>query len=169
MLKNNKKISGFTLIEMVVVIAVIGVLMTIAFRGTAAIQGSARDVKRVKALNDMKAFLEQYYVQNGYYPNYNTNCDPNATQGANGAGVRWFDVATDLSGAGIVDAAGDIANDPTKAHQYCYVSNAATNSTDYRIGTVMERSRPSDNNATNVGSGTMCNATAGNKVYCQKP
>ncbi len=166
MFNNVKKISGFTLIEMVVVIAVIGVLMTIAFRGTAAIQGSARDVKRVKALNDMRAFLEQYYTQNGSYPNHDTDCVPSNAQGSPN---RWSDLATDLANAGIVDAASDIANDPTKAHQYCYVSNASSNSTDYRISAVMERARPSDNVSTNVGSGTACNATASSKTYCQKP
>ncbi len=171
MSKNNiKKISGFTLIEMVVVIAVIGVLMTIAFRGTAAIQGSARDVKRVKNMNDMKAFLEQYYAANGTYPKGTGNafevaCDPD-TDAPAFASSRWGILAANLESEKIVDTATDIANDPTKSNQYCYVVNST--GTSYRLSAIMERKVPTDDVTTDAGNSAGCTSTT-NNAYCVKP
>lgn len=165
MKKKGTKLGGFTLIEMVVVIAVIGVLMTLAFRGTGAIQGGARDVKRVKTLNDMKAFLEQYYTAEGKYPDFTTTCDPDEPQAANN---RWALVAGELAAKGIVDDATDISDDPTKANQFCY--SASTGGTSYRMSTILERSIPKDHVVSAGGiSITGCVANTTTKYYCVKP
>jgi len=166
--KKNAKISGFTLIEMVVVIGVIGVLMTLAFRGTATIQGGARDVKRVKTLNDMKAFLEQYYASEGKYPEtgFTTTCNPDDTQTATN---RWALVAGELVTKRIIDKATDIADDPTKANQLCY--SAAVGGTSYRMTAILERSVPKDH-VTDTGGITItgCQANAADTTYyCTKP
>lgn len=165
--KTNVRIGGFTLIEMVVVIAVIGVLMTLAFRGTGAIQAGARDVKRVKTLNDMKAFLEQYYASEGKYPEtgFTTGCDPDGAQGADN---RWVLVVGELVNKGIIDEVTDIADDPTKANQLCY--SAAAGGTSYRMTAILERNIPKDH-VTDAGSITItgCQANTNTKYYCTKP
>lgn len=172
--KTNVRIGGFTLIEMVVVIGVIGVLMTLAFRGTATIQAGARDVKRVKTLNDTKALLEQYYAAEGRYPKLDTTCNPNSTQ--TGA-TRWNDLATELKAKGIIEDVKDLQNDPTIAQQYCYSSTAEGEA--YRMTVWMERSVPKDHvesasvtvgGATKTIAITGCVAnTATTRYYCVKP
>lgn len=170
MKKINSKISGFTLIEMVVVIAVIGVLMTIAFRGTSAIQGGARDVKRVKSLNDMKALLEQYYAAEGKYPTPAvTTCDLTQAQNATFTSDNWGSLAAKLEETKIIDRAGDLQNDPTKARQYCYFVNSS--GTDYRMAVRMERKVPADTvpDAT-TSITTLCGTgTPSTENFCVKP
>ena len=167
MKKTNSKIGGFTLIEMVVVIAVIGVLMTIAFRGTAAIQGGARDVKRVKALNDMKALLEQYYAANGEYPDSdNASCDP-AANGQRSGTVGWPKAISDLVTSKVIEVATDIQNDPSTSKQYCYSSS--TDKQTYRLGAMMERKVPADtvSDAATTALLTKCGTIS--TYYCVKP
>lgn len=59
---------GFTLIELMVVIAVIAILATIALFGLGKAQASARDVSRQQVMNGVRAALEKYYGDKGYYP-----------------------------------------------------------------------------------------------------
>jgi len=74
---NNK--SGFTLIELIVVIGIIGVLATLGIGSYSNIQKSARDSKRYSDLRELKVALLQYFAENGKYP---------TTAG------RWFTVCT---------------------------------------------------------------------------
>ncbi len=60
---------GFTLIELMVVIAVVAILSTLAFLGVRSAQASARDASREKMVNTVRAKLEQYYVDNKSYLN----------------------------------------------------------------------------------------------------
>ena len=68
MIKLPKLRSGFTLIELMVVITVIAVLSTIALFGIGKAQASARDVKRASTLNGIQTALERYYADNQQYP-----------------------------------------------------------------------------------------------------
>lgn len=165
--KTNVRIGGFTLIEMVVVIGVIGVLMTLAFRGTATIQAGARDVKRVKTLNDTKALLEQYYAANGEYPDSNNvSCDP-ATNGQRSGTTGWPKAVDALVTSKIIEVNTDIQNDPSTSKQYCYSSS--TDKQTYRLGAAMERKVPSDtvSDAATTTLLTKCGTTA--TYYCVKP
>jgi len=62
----NKK--GFTLVELVVVIAVIGILATISVLGFSKYQSDARDARRDASTHAIAEALEKYYDQNGEYP-----------------------------------------------------------------------------------------------------
>jgi prepilin-type N-terminal cleavage/methylation domain-containing protein len=59
---------GFTLIELMIVIAVIGILAAIALVGLGQAQKAARDVQRKDYLNGIRTALECYYGVMGGYP-----------------------------------------------------------------------------------------------------
>jgi len=59
---------GFTLIEIMVVILILGLLATIVVQ---SLRGAADKAKRVKAQADLaeyKTALDRFYLDNGYYP-----------------------------------------------------------------------------------------------------
>ncbi len=59
---------GFTLIEMLVVIAIISILIGIGINTFTIAQKKARDAQRQAALADLKKALEAYYIDHGSYP-----------------------------------------------------------------------------------------------------
>jgi general secretion pathway protein G len=59
---------GFTLIEIMVVILILGLLATIVVQ---SLRGAADKAKKVKAqadLSEFKTALDRFYLDNGYYP-----------------------------------------------------------------------------------------------------
>lgn len=59
---------GFTLIEIMVVILILGLLATIVVQ---SLRGATDKAKRVKAqadLHELQTALDRYYLDNGYYP-----------------------------------------------------------------------------------------------------
>ncbi|GEM_PF-357962 len=65
-LKNTKR--GFTLIEILVVIAIIGILSSVVLASLAVSRAKARDARRIADLEEVKKALELYYDSNGEYP-----------------------------------------------------------------------------------------------------
>lgn len=64
----NKFRSGFTMVEILVVIAVIGILATVTFMGFGRYQADTRDSTRADKATILAEALEKYYDQNGEYP-----------------------------------------------------------------------------------------------------
>lgn len=71
LLYNTKKIKGFTVVELLVTISIIGILSTITFASFSQAQKKARITKRVSDLKQMQVALEYYYAVNRSYPNSN--------------------------------------------------------------------------------------------------
>ncbi len=65
-MKNNKK--GFTLIELVIIIAVLAVIAAIAIPTTTKIIGQANDKTDKANFALAQAAMEQYYSENSSYP-----------------------------------------------------------------------------------------------------
>ena len=59
---------GFTLIELMVVIAIIGILSSIIVAGLNGAREGARDAERISDINNIALALALYYSDNGYYP-----------------------------------------------------------------------------------------------------
>lgn len=66
-MKTSKQ-KGFTLVELLIVIAIIGILMSLALAGMRFAQRRARDLQRENAIRNLSTALEAYYVDNRAYP-----------------------------------------------------------------------------------------------------
>lgn len=66
MLKNNKK--GFTIIELLIVIAIIGLLATISMVALNGARQKSRDAKRIADIRQIQTALELYFNDQNYYP-----------------------------------------------------------------------------------------------------
>ncbi|MEI8339184.1 MAG: prepilin-type N-terminal cleavage/methylation domain-containing protein [bacterium] len=66
--QRQKSTAGFTLVEMVVVIAIIGIMTTIVVSSISGNKSRARDDKRVGDIKNMQLALEFFYLKNKTYP-----------------------------------------------------------------------------------------------------
>ena len=71
----KKKNGGFTLIEMLVVLTIIGIIFTIVITSLSHARIKSRDQKRVADMQHILVALELYKEKNGAYPGL---CSPNS-------------------------------------------------------------------------------------------
>ena len=69
-MKINKKQQGFTIVELLIVIVVIGILAALVITTYTGIQAKARNSKRQTDIQSVQTQLEAYFAQNGHYPSY---------------------------------------------------------------------------------------------------
>lgn len=94
---------GFTLVELLIVIAIIGVLATIVTVSLGSSQQRARDAQRKSDLKQIANALEIYFNNNAGYPNDNSGAITGTSWG--GAWSSYMRV---------------VPADPTATPQYCY-------------------------------------------------
>ncbi len=76
MISLKKRQSGFTIVELLIVIVVIAILATLVIVTFTGIQQKARDSQRQTDINAVDSQLEAFYAQNGYYPTYTDLISP---------------------------------------------------------------------------------------------
>ena len=76
----RKTTSGFTIIELVVTIVVIGILATIGTISLNVVQAKTRDSQRASQIDIIADALESYYLKNGEYPSCGTMVKTNLTE-----------------------------------------------------------------------------------------
>ena len=67
-MKKIKKNLGFSLIELLVVISIIGVLTAVLMMNLVGARERARDSQKIQDLNNLKSALRMYYNDNQTYP-----------------------------------------------------------------------------------------------------
>lgn len=75
----KKTTSGFTIVEIIVVIVIIGVLAAITILSYDRIESHKRDVQRVSKTTVLATALEKYYDENNEYPSCSAVSGPAAT------------------------------------------------------------------------------------------
>lgn len=94
--KFGKKEVGFTLIEMLVVIAIIGVLSGILLLGVKTYKMRARDAQRISDLNKIVGALELYYTDHHYFPPAACGYDCASARSYSYDATSWNALATAL-------------------------------------------------------------------------
>ncbi len=123
---------GFTLIEILIVVAIIAILASIVIVGLGPAQQSGRDARRLSDIQGIQNGLELYYQKCGFYPNAidNTTACPGDTSN------DFPGMVTAVVGSGVIASASNIPNDPSYPHQsYFYGSPDGTS---YTLGATLE-------------------------------
>lgn len=89
-----KRLRGFTLVELIVVIAIIGILASIAVIGFSRYQTDTRDARRASSANVIAEGLEKYYAANGEYPGCSQLTQPSDTVTGNTGVLSGLDAGT---------------------------------------------------------------------------
>lgn len=157
-MKNKFSQRGFTLIEMLVVIGIVGLLASVVLVGLGNARKSGRDAKRISDLRSIQTGLEGYYNQCGFYPGTAT-C---AAAPASTAVENYTGLAAALAPLG----APAVPNDPDPAKSYKYASNGQS----YVLQAVLETHDnvlASDTDGTAVLGIIDCGTTgAAEREYC---
>lgn len=70
---SSSKQTGFTVVEMIVVVVVIGILAAISLVSYTTVQQRARDAQRTTDVMEVQKALEKYHAANGIYPSVGTD------------------------------------------------------------------------------------------------
>ncbi len=142
--KLKKAQAGFTIIELLIVIAIIAILAGLVLNNFQGAQAKARDTQRVTDVNNVHTKLEEYYNDNNGYPNTFTaatfpGIDGDSLKDPKGTAITINAVVADATAAAAVtapDGSGSTA-------QYQYVpfgaSGCTTACTGYVLRTYVEK------------------------------
>lgn len=128
---------GFTLVELLVVIAVIGILATLLLLQLGTARAKARDASRIAHVNQVRTAVEFYFDDNAKYLDTNTM---NAV-GSSLAPKYLQKIPVDPLAASCVDAAGLFVYDARisgAAQCYGYAWDPAANPVRYQIWAELE-------------------------------
>ncbi len=148
---------GFTLIEILIVIAIIAVLASAVLIGLGPVQRQGRDARRISDLRQTQNALELYYSKCGYYPGTTQASSPCSGFVQISA---WSDLTNALTGSNI--GVPQIPNDPTAGKNYFYGTDSA--GTQYVIGATLED--PNNPAFQNSAQGTIFGVNCTAPVYC---
>ncbi len=148
---------GFTLIEILIVTAIIALMASSVLVGFAPAQRQGRDARRIADLRQAQNALELYYSKCGYYPGGAQAASPcgNFSQISS-----WTNLSTALTGSNI--GVSRIPNDPSSGKNYLYGTDSIGSS--YVVAATLEDANSSA--LRNGVAGTIFGVACTGKVYC---
>jgi prepilin-type N-terminal cleavage/methylation domain-containing protein len=171
MTMNERK--GFTLIEILIVVAIIAILASVVLVGLGPTQQAGRDARRISDLHEVQNGLELFYNKCGYYPGTGTGGACGSAQVAGGTDVAAYtSMSTALTALGV--GVSSVPNDPSNAapHQYSFATDGAS-ATVYVLGAVLENpagsvftSYSAPVTTANKPAAMTCTPTAAVGYYC---
>jgi len=120
-----KKQKGFTLVELLIVIIIIGILATLVIVTFTGVQAKARDSKRQTSIEAVDSHLEAFYAENGYYPTVIDLQDITASTGWVATNMKGLDPAalsdpnsTPTATAATITGAAPVTSPATYVYSY---------------------------------------------------
>ena len=150
------KRSGFTLVEILIVVAIIATLASVALVGLGPVQRNGRDTRRVSDLRQVQNGVELYYAKCGYYPGA-------AQSGSDCTGFSvassWSGLSAALTGSSL--GISKVPNDPRAGDSYEYGSGSGSS---YVLGATLENAGSAQlrDDVDGTVEGVDCN----DPVYC---
>lgn len=130
--KKNKSQAGFTLMEILIVMAIIGILAVLGIGSFQTAQKKGRDSKRKAEIDQMGKALEIYYTDKGSYPLASSG---HKIIGCGGSECEWGDAFQDnVTGTVYMIA---LPDDPINSLDYYYESDGSY----YRLYARMENNK----------------------------
>ncbi len=123
---------GFTLIEILIVVAIIAILASSVLVGFGPAQKQGRDARRVSDLRQVQNALELYYAKCGYYPGGVQAAVPCSSTFT--ATTDWPGLAAAVKGSTI--GINNFPNDPSANKTYSYATDGTGSS--YVVKAVFE-------------------------------
>lgn len=159
MINKNKK--GFTLVELLVVISIIGLLSTIAVVSLGSARAKARDTKRIADVKQITTALEQYYADQGNYwasaasgaaasglaigtATADSLTATNGFAAAPGAGTTYMGKVPAYPGTAAATCTATAAGTPPATYiaNYCYYTTVTSAASDYILTVKLEATNP---------------------------
>jgi len=163
------KTRGFTLVELLVAIAIIAILTGIIVTNLTSSRSKARDVKRISDLGQIQLALELYFDRCKQYP-----------ASASGALPDTYSVTVPLStslsngcatGISLGSFIANIPNTPKAGEVYGYAVNNGSYPTDYILHTILENTNEvvKDGATPGFSQEFTCSRAVGSVDYCLSP
>ena len=167
-IKNSNR--GFTLMELLIVVAIIGLLASMILVGLSSFRTRGRDARRVADVKQVQNGLEIYYAKMNQYPDVQSSGIP----GTDTASAGWEAMVNAIKSADI--GITQVPQDPLGASRSYAYSTESGNPQSYVIGVALE---DPDNQALKTdidddvfgidcgaGSGVPGEPSSGDTIYC---
>jgi prepilin-type N-terminal cleavage/methylation domain-containing protein len=132
-IKNKQKESGFTIVELLVVIVVIGILAAITIVSYTGITAKANASKAQSAAKSAQSTAETFFAENNYYPGTNATFHAGATAKLPAGTVIVADAASTPVIAGWDTTFSQVALSCVTAAASCSAGDTAKNITGLRF------------------------------------